>query len=147
MCVEKYTNLPPQTYFLTKRTPPATLSSMTIMTVTTMGTDLERGFFTCKNNSRGKIRQKLQEITKREDLVCRGTDQECWTQQVTHASLSEIDLFTLRGLPPLTLISRDFPVTVNQTQTQNVPRGFMKVCTWCCLINRFRLFLVQWTKE
>lgn len=45
-----WTDLPPQTYFLTNITPAAVLSSITMMTVITMETVLEEGFFTCKHS-------------------------------------------------------------------------------------------------
>lgn len=56
-----WTDLPPQTYFLTNITPAAVLSSITMMTVITMETVLEGGFFTCKcskiNQFRGGRRE------------------------------------------------------------------------------------------
>ena len=49
-------------------------------------------------------------------MVSRGTDQKFWAHQVTHTPLTEVNLFTLRYLSSLTLISRDFPVAVEQEQ-------------------------------
>ena len=46
----------------------------------------------------------------------RDTDQKLWADEVTHTPHAEVDLFTLRHLSSLTLISGDLPVAVDQEQ-------------------------------
>lgn len=64
--VQRNTNLPPQTYFLMKMTPAATLTIMIMMTVITMGTDLEEWLSTCRNKSG----QKQLEMAACEQSAC-----------------------------------------------------------------------------
>lgn len=47
-------------------------------------------------------------------LSGRDTDLEFGAQQVTHTCLTEIDFFTLWHLSSLTLVSRNFPIAVEQ---------------------------------
>lgn len=80
-----WTDLPPQTYFLTNMTPAAVLSSITMMTVITMETVLEGGFFTCKCSKINQFRegeegkQTADYFTKYLRPHSWGTDQKFWT--------------------------------------------------------------------
>lgn len=121
--MEKHTNLPPQTYFLTKTTPSAVLRIMTMMTVITMGMDLEEWLSVCEKNPEESERKTLVAhfgIWTRCVCVCVGTDQKFWAHQVAHASLTEVNLFPRRHLSSLTFIPRDFPITVEQSYNQGV---------------------------
>lgn len=57
--VLRYTDLPPQTYFLTNITPATMLSSKTTMTIITIRGVLEEVFCTCKS---GKKKTNLQQV-------------------------------------------------------------------------------------